>query len=313
MSSPNTTVAGALARAIPQAFECRPTRPGLASNALPDELMINWGGLPGATAATIYLPGVAANDVLTLSSRLYNGQPFSQVDDHTVRLRATGLTYFPIPPAPLPSPNYAGLLTLTLPGGLSVGHRFNLTIRQLTSVEEAAPGTIALLPSATSLRQVVGAFQLNVTVQSARSLLPPTERSLSFFRWVVSTMTATNRWYPVLIRYLGEIAARVESLGGNPNSVVASPTGSVSGTTSYPPHHVALEEHTGKIESLIYDRFGDFEGFILETEKGEKIHFYSRERHIAELAQFVWTARILITVRSSRQQSRVPERIDLHS
>jgi hypothetical protein len=41
-------------------------------------------------------------------------------------------------------------------------------------------------------------------------------------------------------------------------------------------HREKCEERTGKISGLIFDRCGDFEGFILNTVEGEH-RFFSRE------------------------------------
>jgi hypothetical protein len=42
--------------------------------------------------------------------------------------------------------------------------------------------------------------------------------------------------------------------------------------------------YTGKVSSLIFDRFGDFEGFVLETERGRR-RFESRERDVEILIE----------------------------
>jgi hypothetical protein len=314
MAAPPAAPAARYARLIPQTFECRPTAPGLQNNALPDELMVDWGGLPSGTQATIYLPAVTADDILALAGRLYCGQPFTKLDSHTISLRATGLTYVPIPPGPLPGPNYAGLLTLRLPSGLPIERRFRITVRQLTTINQGPRGTAAALRS-TRIRQALGAFQINITIQSAASLLIPAERSLAFFRWLIGTLATTNRWYPVLLRYLSEIAITVKSLGGNPVFIAPSDVGAIPGASDgfLPPHDGAELEHTGKIERLIYDQFGDFESFLLETQEGERIYFHSRENHIAELARFVWQARILVTILSRKRDPHVPDRIILHT
>lgn len=52
---------------------------------------------------------------------------------------------------------------------------------------------------------------------------------------------------------------------------------------------------TGKVSSLIFDRFGDFDGFVLDTEKGER-RFNSREKEIEILAERIWRERIRTTV-----------------
>jgi len=51
----------------------------------------------------------------------------------------------------------------------------------------------------------------------------------------------------------------------------------------------------GKIAGLIFDRFGDFEGFLLNTEDGDR-KFYSRERAMEMLAERAWRERLRIAV-----------------
>lgn len=95
--------------------------------------------------------------------------------------------------------------------------------------------------------------------------------------------------------YLEGIAGRVRGFGGDPTKILPSPTGDGI------PKHRRHEEHeprlayTGKIAGLIFDRFGDFEGFLLDTEDGER-KFFSREKEIEELAERAWRDRLRISV-----------------
>jgi hypothetical protein len=50
----------------------------------------------------------------------------------------------------------------------------------------------------------------------------------------------------------------------------------------YDHHHE--HQFVGKIERLVYDRFGEFEAFALESVSGHVRRFESHEPHIAELA-----------------------------
>jgi hypothetical protein len=62
---------------------------------------------------------------------------------------------------------------------------------------------------------------------------------------------------------VGVIADRVKALGGNPDAVLPSP-----GDGGYGELHKRGEERlrfVGKVAELVYDRFGDFEGFALDT------------------------------------------------
>jgi hypothetical protein len=44
-------------------------------------------------------------------------------------------------------------------------------------------------------------------------------------------------------------------------------------------------KHTGKVKALLCDRFGDFDGFILETLLGEEIKIRSRESPVERLIE----------------------------
>jgi hypothetical protein len=54
--------------------------------------------------------------------------------------------------------------------------------------------------------------------------------------------------------------------------------------------------HAGKVERIIFDHFGDFEGFVLETAHGELRHFYSREDRVFDLIERAWEQRLAVTI-----------------
>ena len=115
-------------------------------------------------------------------------------------------------------------------------------------------------------RKVLGSFQLTVPFGTADALLEPEERLLAFFRWILSTLDSGDRWRPVIERYVCEIILRVKGFGGDPSKIPPSPVGAIPSKSppGVGPGSVAGKvESTGKIEGLLYDRFGDFEEFIL--------------------------------------------------
>jgi hypothetical protein len=84
-------------------------------------------------------------------------------------------------------------------------------------------------------------------------------------------------------------------MGGNPALIPPTGTGIWKKAPGLPHPH-AERDFVGKIEGLIFDRFGDFEALRLETMNGEIKRFESREPHIAELAERAWQKRWRVLV-----------------
>jgi len=292
-------------------FEMKPTPIGLPESQTPDELMIDWGNTPRGSVASIYMPAASADTILAMAGRMYGSHRLSRSDGHTVHCRARGVTYVPIPPGT--NVNFAALLSVALPATLQQGLAFSIVVRQLTNAfAETSPPvqilarrrrkpTAAALPELIEWRRVSGAFQLTIPVKAKKLLLAPEERDLSVLRWIGEAIPQQSRWHLVFRRYLDQIADRVKVFGGNPDEILPSPTG--DGRPKHP--HEERQAFTGKIAGLIFDRFGDFEGFLLDTEDGER-KFLSREREVAELAERVWRDRLRITVWTERDEPHRP-------
>jgi hypothetical protein len=298
-------------------FEIRPTPTGLPAGQKPDELMIDWGNLPDGSSAQIYLPAVNVETVLAMADRMYTTHRLTRLDDHTLRCHTGGISYLPIPPAA--GINYTGLLTLDLPATVHRGEVFDIVVRQLTNAFgqvtpspspspqiEGRRAAASAPPTEIQWRRVTGAFQLTIPVKAKEALLLTEERDLSVLRWIAEAIPYHNRWYSVFHRYLSQIAGRVTAFGGDPTLILSSPTGE-GRVKPRPPERPgeARVPHTGKIAGLIFDRFGDFEGFLLETEEGERI-FHSREKEIEQLAERAWHERLRITVWAERDQPHRP-------
>jgi hypothetical protein len=326
MAQRNLTIVGvASPHRVPLTFDIKPTRLTLPKGQTPDELMIDWSQVPSGSNASIYLPGTSAKTILQMADRMYTRHGLSSSDAHTLTCAARGITYVPIPPGV--GSNYAGLLTLDLPGTVHRDRSFKVLTRQLTNVfakrptPPPPPPSIGLRvasraavtgASAKDLiewRRVLGSFQLSIPVSTREALLGPEERLLSVLRWIAESIPKDNRWFPVFRRYLQQIAGRVSALGGDPSKILPSPSGA-GGTESRPPdkHPEARLCLTGKVAGLIFDRFGDFDGFLLDTEDGER-KFLSRETHIAELARRAWHERLRVTVCVEHHEPHRPEAI----
>jgi hypothetical protein len=270
--------------------------------------MIDWGNVPAGSRASIYWPQVSALDVIAQASELYPTHELTASDAHTLNFACRGQTYIPVPAGE--GPNFAGLLTVDLPQTVVAGQEFTAVVRRLTTKKPAVTAPPPPPPQApqavlarrdpkpiTNWRQVTGSFGVTIPVATPRQILPSDSDTLAIFKWRLSQTSPDNRWYPVLERYIGDIEGRIRGMGGNPGTITANPYGNfpvpVTGTSG---HHRREHGETGKVEGLVYDRFGDFEGFLLETEAGHELRFRSREAEIEELVRFAWRDRIVITV-----------------
>ncbi len=304
-------------RRVPQTFEVKPTLPKLPKAAKPDELMIEWDSVPAGSFAEVYLPAASADSILATASTLYTSHVLQREDAHTLRFPAAGVTYIPIPPGQ--GVSFAGLLTLDLPPGIHKDETYTAVVRQITSVLDFDQTVIANVKGAAAeaeasdIRQwhrTTGTFKLTIPVSNTALLLEPEEQYLSVMKWVGEAIPTTSRWYLVMQRYLSQIAGRVTFMGGNPSLVQPSGTG-IWKTPLPHPHPHGEHRFVGKVESLIYDRFGDFEGFTLETMGGEIKRLESREPHVEELARRAWQDRFRVLVAVEAHHEHRPSLIVL--
>lgn len=304
-----------------QTFEIAPTPSTLPVSQTVDELMIDWGNVPAGSSANIYLPAVSADDILALASSMYVTHCFSRIDAHTLACTAGGISYLPIPKSS--GANYAGLLSISLPNTIGRGQNYSVTIRQVAAVSGRAqvgntPGALAntavALPPA-SWRRVLGTFQISLSVKTQSQALFAAERLYSVLLWIEEAIPPANRWYPVFLRYLALLAGVILGYGGKPGQIQPSPSGQLPGLPApkpLPPPVKGEElELVGKIAGIIYDHFGDFAGFILETETGEHHRFTSREAPMCQLVRHAWIERTRVAVVAERHQPHVPRSIVL--
>ncbi|KIP17982.1 hypothetical protein KY49_3608 [Burkholderia sp. MSHR3999] len=297
-------------------FEIRPTPMGLPAGQTPDELMIDWGSTPPGSTAQIYLPAVKAADVLAMATKMYTSHRLTRLDEHTLQCKTGGITYVPVPPGG--NINYAGLLSVVVPEHLPHGNTYTVAVRQVTNAfgRRTPPPppppaiterrrTAVVEPAQIEWRRVVGAFQLTIPVKAKATLLKREERDYSVLLWIAEAIPHHNRWHPVFSRYLQRIAGRVSAFGGNPAHILPSPTGEGRHLPGKEGGPEARRAFTGKIAGLVFDCFGDFEGFLLDTEDGER-RFSSREKDLAGLAERVWRERLRITVWAERDEPHRP-------
>jgi len=308
----------ASAHRIPQTFDIRPSAAGAVPSAV-DELMVDWGAIPPGSVASIYWPQVQASSVLALASALYTSHGLSATDDHTIACKVgDGVSYIPIPAGA--GENLAGLFTVDLPTTVVAGQEFDIVVRRIGHATAPTPGPVILLrtqersrgrPDPDQLptwRYVIGTFQVKIPVSTSEVLLLPEENTLAIMKWRLQQMAPTNRWHPVLKRYVDVIAGRVRGLGGDPDAIAPSPNGAP--VKVFDPCD-DLVEVCGKVAEVSFDCFGALEGFLLDD--CCRLHaFKSHERAVGELLLKACRERLTLVVfvqRSDRSKVRKVHRL----
>src|SRR5208282_2212076 len=204
-----------------------------------------------------------------IAKTLYSTHQLSSADANTIHCKVLGgVTYVPIPTGTSTGQRFAGLFYIDLPIGITKGQEFTITVRRLTSrqTRSIAVKIVQNPPAGQSTwRYVVGTFEVRIPVTTRGAMLQPEEDTLAIMKWRLQQTAPTNRWYPVLLRYISYIAGRVDGLGGNSGSIMPSPIG------AHPPPKPV--EYTGKVSGITYDRFGDLKVSQYGWRKDKKRHF----------------------------------------
>ncbi|MGE5384324.1 MAG: hypothetical protein ACM3SV_00385, partial [Betaproteobacteria bacterium] len=197
-------------------------------------------------------------------------------------------------------------------------------------------------------RRVMGAFQIAIPVSTKAHLLGREESLLSILRWIDKAIPLHSRWYPVFKRYLHQIAGRVDGFGGDSGSVPPTPGGvwhhhprpcdepcdkppcheheppceeppceeppchehePCHEPCHEPPCHESRSIVTGKVAGIAYDHFGDFAGFVIESDTGCEHCFHSREDEIKTLVTTAWETRARLSVTSTADRRAIPTAI----
>jgi hypothetical protein len=103
----------------------------------------------------------------------------------------------------------------------------------------------------------------------------------------------------VLRRYLDYQVGRVNGLGGDASQIPPSFGGAPAGGVRTGPGHGlpgdGRKARTGKVTGLVFDHFGDFDGFLLDTGERDD-RFFSREPSVREVAEVAWREHLRVTV-----------------
>jgi hypothetical protein len=267
--------------------------------------MFDWGKVPSGSVASLYWPAVSATSVLQLAAALYPTQTLTAADANTIQWAVTSpVSYVPIPTGA--GGSFGGLLTLDLPATVRYGEQFDVIVRRITTRQVVVPTppppppvpqiqTRAVAPARLLWRYVTGSFLVRIPVQAESLTLAGDENLLAVLKWRLGLIGPGNRWYPVLVRYISYLTGRIDGMGGNASEIPPSPSGYQQPAPG-PVGRAGERCYTGKVMGLSYDRFGDFDGFDLLTEEGERHSFRAFEHHVEELVYLAWVERFVITV-----------------
>lgn len=255
--------------------------------------MIHWGTLPRHAHATFYLPEVDTEAILAAAGMQPGATNLAAAGDHTISCKVSDVSFVPIPGNRTTA--IPGLLTLQMPPGVSTGERFSVVVRQV----EGRSG------------RVVGTFQFDVVVAGAEQILPRLVRDLSVLRHILLGIPEANRWYATFKRYVDQVADRIRAFGEEPDRIGPSSTGNGSSERPGPGAPDGEAAATGKVTRLLYDCFGDFEGFVIEH-CGSAHRFQEVECSLERVVRHACERRQTVTVISHPGDRDRPLRLVVH-
>lgn len=193
-------------------------------------------------------------------------------------------------------------------------------------------------------RETIGAFQIGIPVSDKLTMRVDLLRLLALLRWRADFLRPTSRWYATFRRYVELMTEKVRALGIDPFSIDPSPNPAIPGFSDdngdnnggdtggdatdanpflepgddewlndtsglEPPGEAGSGRYSGKVSGLLYDHFGDFEGFTIESYGGKHLRFFSREAAIQDIASTAWRERYVVTVMTVANDSREVRRL----
>ena len=169
-----------------------------------------------------------------------------------------------------------------------------------------------VLPRMLNWRYVVGTFQVKIPVTTSEVMLRPDENTYAIMTWRLGRLATTNRWHPVLTRYVDVLGARITGLGGDPGAIEPSPDGLPLPTTGGGHGgHGEGHAHRGRVCDVAFDCHGDFEGFTLSACCSGRHHFHACEPGVRELVLRACHDRLTLEVIEGDEPGSV-HRIHVH-
>jgi hypothetical protein len=220
-------------------------------------------------------------------SSVHTGESFD------ITVKRVGTKSGPVPPPPPPPPPPIQIQAPAAASKTGKSTKAHRATHGEDAKRSAPPAEIEAAEFARTIRwrYVIGTFQVHIPVATGEQILPSEETLLAIMKWRLEQMSPSNRWYPVLIRYIDYIAARIDGLGGDAKSIPPS----LSGFLPVPEQPCKAREFTGKICEVLFDCHGDFDGFVLD-DCCESHLFRSRAEAIGKLALWACQQRMTVSV-----------------
>ena len=216
----------------------------------------------------------------------------------------------PPPPPPQPVPQITSKTASKVASHRHPGGNIHYNPSRPVAPAHAVPAETALVKTAADYtpgweRYIVGSFQVKIPVSTGEAMLPAEETTLAILKARLEALPKSNRWYPVLLRYIAQIAGRVDALNGDANAIPPSLLGYLPKPRPVlRPCEEDLQEFTGKVCEVLFDCFGDFTGFVLDDCCERRI-YESRERQIGDLALRALKERLTIMAVTAGKNRRI--------
>ena len=200
-------------------FEVKPSEIGRANLAhfpngesfkrfFPDELIFRWYNLPRDSEVSVYFSDIDTKEIAALAALRASPVAFEVINKHTLKFKVAGATWVPLPGGR--TTNIPALLSIKLPDDVVYGNEYRVSIHQVSGRR----------------RHIIGSCEFNIPISKAELIMEDTGRTLSVFKHIVSTIPNTDRWWPLMTRYVAHMARRFDALGGDSSVVHPNPDGS---------------------------------------------------------------------------------------
>ena len=60
---------------------------------------------------------------------------------------------------------------------------------------------------------------MNIAVRAKKELLLAEENILALYKWKIEQIPSSNRWHPVMRRYIARVSGLIRRLGGDPGAI----------------------------------------------------------------------------------------------